>query len=278
MKKLLAFALLLVLFYGCSKDNNEDVPKPIVPTSPKSHSTKAELALLEFDLSHSSKRSNFPNLGNLSGQTPIDIPKETKKFASKDPVIHYESFSLNENNIINNHGDYLKIHVTGENYITIRGKRYDLDQFHFHRDSEHTLRGNKSSMEVHFVHVSNDGKIAVLGVLLQATRRDNEKLGVLFENSPLYNGTNSVAKRFNPFDLLPKTAGRYYSYNGSLTTPNLDLTPNPDGLSWIVFDSPIHISNHQLDEYNHIYREKNARILQPLGGRTVWFNSEYQLR
>lgn len=278
MKKTLSLALSLVLLYGCSKDNNEMVQQPTRPSSPKSLSTKAELALMEFDLSHSSKRSSFPNLGNLSGQTPIDIPKETKKFESKDPVIHYEQFSLNENNIINNHGDYLKIHVTGENYITIRGKRYDLDQFHFHRDSEHALRGNKSAMEAHFVHVAEDGKIAVMGVFIQATRRDNEKLGLLFENSPLTAGTNSIAKQFNAFDLLPKTSGKYYSYNGSLTTPNLDFTPNTSGLTWIVFDSPIHISSNQLNEYAEIYEEKNARVLQPLGGRPVWVNPAYRLR
>jgi carbonic anhydrase len=277
MKKTLVFALTITLLYGCSKENNETV-QTVVPQKPKTLSTKAELALLEFDLSHNSSRSGFPNLGNLNGQTPIDIPKETKKFESKDPVIHYEDFSLNEHNIINNHGEYLKVHVTGENYITIRNKRYNLHQFHFHRDSEHALRGNKSAMEAHFVHVSSDGKIAVMGVFIQVTRRENEKLALLFENSPLTAGTKSIPKQFNPFDLLPKTSGKYYSYNGSLTTPNLDFTPNPDGLNWIVFDSPIHITNEQLEEYTEIYEEKNARVLQPLGGRPVWSNPEYRLR
>jgi carbonic anhydrase len=133
-------------------------------------------------------------------------------------------------------------------------------------------------MEVHFVHVSSDGKIAVMGVFIQTTRRENEKLALLFENSPLTPGTTSIPKQFNPFDLLPKTSGKYYSYNGSLTTPNLNNTPNDEGLNWIVFDSPIHITNGQLNEYAEIYEEKNARILQPLGGRQVWSNPEYRLR
>lgn len=278
MKKVIPFALGLVLLYGCSKENNT-TQQPVVAPVSKSISTKAELALMDFDLSHSSKKTGFPNLGNLSGQTPIDIPKDTKKFDSKDPVIHYESFSLNENNIINNHGEYLKINVLGENYITIRGKRYDLAQFHFHRDSEHALRGKKSAMEVHLVHVSSDGKIAVLGVFIQETRRENEKLALLFENSPVFaDGKKSIAKKYNPFDLLPKTSGKYYSYNGSLTTPNLDFEPNPDGLSWILFDSPIHVTSEQVHEYAEIYEEKNARVLQPLGGRPVWSNADYKLR
>lgn len=278
MKKVIPFALGMVFFYGCSKENQTTLQTENIPVS-KSISTKAELALLDFDLSHSAKKSGFPNLGNLSGQTPIDIPKDTKTFDSKDPVIYYENFSLNEDNIINNHGEYLKINVLGENYITIRGKRYDLAQFHFHRDSEHALRGKKSAMELHLVHVSSDGKIAVLGVFIQETRRENEKLELLFENSPLTaDGKNSIPKKYNAFDLLPKTSGKYYSYNGSLTTPNLDFEPNPDGLSWIVFESPIHVSSNQIDEYADIYQEKNARVLQPLGGRPVWANPDYKLR
>lgn len=278
MKKIFGLSLAIILFYGCSKEkSSSNKSKPQAPIN--TISTKAELALLNFDLSHSSKKSGFPNLGDLSGQTPIDIPKETKNFESKDPVIHYERFSLNNNNIENHKGEYLKVFVTGENYITIRGKRYDLAQFHFHRDSEHALRGKKSAMEVHLVHVSTDGKIAVLGMFIQETRRENEKLGILINNSPLvYNGLNSIPFNYNPFDLLPKTSGKYYSYNGSLTTPNLDFEANPDGLSWIVFDSPIHISSKQINEYAEIYEEKNVRVLQPLGGRPVWSNPEYRIR
>ena len=277
MKKVLGLALAIILMYGCSKENSSS-NKSISQAPLTTISTKAELALLNFDLSHSSKKSGFPNLGDLSGQTPIDIPKETKNFESKDPVIHYERFSLNNNNIENHKGEYLKVFVTGENYITIRGKRYDLAQFHFHRNSEHALRGKKSAMELHLVHVSTDGKIAVLGMFIQETRRENEKLGILINNSPLVpNGLNSIPFNYNPFDLLPKTSGKYYSYNGSLTTPNLDFEANPDGLSWIVFDSPIHISANQLTKYSNLFGE-NVRVLQPLGGRTVWSNPEYRIR
>jgi carbonic anhydrase len=278
MKKVAVLAISFIFLYSCSKDSNTSNKTLVIPPS-KTISTKAELALLNFDMSHSARKTGFPSFGDLNGQTPIDIPKETKKFESKDPVIHYESFSLNEDNIENHHGEYLKIFTSGENYITIRGKRYDLAQFHFHRDSEHALRGNKSAMELHLVHVSTDGKIAVIGVFIQETRRENEKLKVLFENSPLVaNGLNSIPKRYNPFDLLPRTSGKYFSYSGSLTTPNLDFTPNPDGLNWIVFESPIHLSTQQLHEYAEIYEEKNARVLQPLGGRQVWSNPEYRLR
>lgn len=278
MKKISILVLGILLVFGCSKENSVK-QAPILVEPSIQLSQKAELALMEFELSHGSKRNQFPNFGGINGQTPIDIPNQTKKFESKDPEIKYESFSLNENNIINSHGEYLKINVSGENYITIRGKRYDLAQFHFHRDSEHAIRGKKSAMEIHLVHVAKDGKIAVIGVMLQETRRENEKLEILFENAPENADQHvSVSAKLNPADLLPKTSGRYYSYSGSLTTPNLNEIPNQEGLNWIVFDSPIHLSSEQLHHYAEVFEEKNARILQPIGGRTIWMNSEYRIR
>lgn len=271
MRRILQSFFLAITFAGCQKSQINDAPAVQMVQNDEVMTAKAKLALTAFELEHSSKKSRFPNLTRENGQTPIDIPRETKKFRSTDPVIHYESFSLNDHNIENHEGEYLKITVTGENYITIRGKRYDLKQFHFHRNSEHAIRGKKSAMEVHFVHVAGDGKIAVMGVMLSASRRNNEKLAVLFENSPLVPGEYlSVSTNFNAKELLPKTSMDYYSYSGSLTTPNLDNSPNPDGLTWIVFKSPIHVAEQQLAEYAEIYEELNARILQPLGERTVW--------
>lgn len=185
MRRIIPIFAFIALLAGCQKSQIDQSSPEIVHVADHKLSAKANLALLEFDLSHSSKKDRFPNLATENGQTPIDIPKETRKFKSTDPEIHYESFSLNDHNIENHEGEYLKIIVSGENYITIRGKRYDLKQFHFHRDSEHAIRGKKSAMEVHFVHVAADGKIAVMGVMLTATKRNNEKIAVLFENSPL---------------------------------------------------------------------------------------------
>jgi carbonic anhydrase len=272
MRRIIPIFAFIVLLAGCQKSPLDQSSNEIVVANTEKLTSKAELALLEFDLSHSSRRNNkFPNLTTENGQTPIDIPKETRKFKSTDPQIHYESFSLDNHNIENHEGEYLKIIVTGDNYITIRGKRYDLKQFHFHRDSEHAIRGKKSAMEAHLVHIAADGKIAVMGVMLTDTKRINEKIAVLFDNSPLIPGEHfSLAKNFNPKDLLPKTSDDYYSYSGSLTTPNLDNTPNPDGLTWIVFKSPSHIASTQVHEYAEIYEELNARLLQPVGDRTIW--------
>lgn len=36
--------------------------------------------------------------------------------------------------------------------VTIDGRRLTLVQFHWHRGSEHTLDGRRSTMELHLVH------------------------------------------------------------------------------------------------------------------------------
>ena len=44
--------------------------------------------------------------------------------------------------------------------------RYELQQFHFHHPSEEAVKGKLTDMEVHLVHKSTDGKLAVLAVRL----------------------------------------------------------------------------------------------------------------
>ncbi len=51
------------------------------------------------------------------------------------------------------------------NTLKLDGKVYKLKQFHFHVPSENNIKGDKFPLEAHFVHVSDDGKIAVIGVM-----------------------------------------------------------------------------------------------------------------
>ena len=45
------------------------------------------------------------------------------------------------------------------------GARYDFDSLHFHTPAENTVDGVANAMEMHMVHVSPAGDVAVLGVL-----------------------------------------------------------------------------------------------------------------
>jgi carbonic anhydrase len=197
------------------------------------------------------------------GQSPIDIQvNNTQKFFSKDPVFHYKAFTLNK---VKNTGDNLKVYVNGDNYITIKGNRYDLQQFHFHRSSEHALQGKKGPLEVHLVHVASDNSIAVVGVILQ---KGGTHTGIqtILDGSPHVAAENNISpKMFHPADLLPVTSTPYFTYSGSLTT-----NPFTENLTWIVYKQPIQVSAAQIAQYNEIYEEEDSRIFQPIGNRRIF--------
>ena len=67
---------------------------------------------------------------------------------------------------IGNNGHTIQITYDQGNSIEVGGKKYDLLQFHFHALSEHTIDGAHGDMEVHFVHKSADGALAVVGALI----------------------------------------------------------------------------------------------------------------
>lgn len=269
----LAIVTSILLLTGCQKEQ-EIVPQQIIPVQERPISFKASISLMEFEQSHSNKRSGFPSFGERLGQSPIDIPEKTRRFESTDPVLHYERFSLNNQNLENFEGENLKVEVTGDNYITIKGKRYDLLKFHFHRNSEHALKGKKFDMEVHLVHASWNGELAVLGVFLEQIPRTNEQLETLFKHLPeLPNQKVSVNQQFHPLSLLPRGSGSYFTYSGSLTTPTFT-----ENLTWIVFESPNTVSKEQVHEYAEVFEELNVRPLQPISGRTVWEAKDYRIR
>jgi carbonic anhydrase len=211
--------------------------------------------------------TGFPDVCKTTlGQSPIDIPAAgIVPFVSQDPQIHYRPFELTS---IQHTGENLRINVPAANnksFITIRGKRYDLRQFHFHRSSEHALKGEKGAMEAHFVHVAADGSIAVIGVLVQLGVATNGPLGVLLRHSPGQPGVVATNQSFNPVVLLPADPDRYYTYCGSLTT-----APFTERLTWIVCKQTLHMTWAQLNRYAKLYPEENARELQPLNGRSVF--------
>lgn len=212
---------------------------------------------------------------NLSGQTPISIHSgNTQKINTTDPVIHYNSILLSS---VENTAENLKINLSdsekANNYITIKGYKYELQQFHFHRHSEHTINGEYSVMEIHFVHKSITGAYAVLGVLVNNGVM-NPSLQVLFDASPIEKGINSLPNLLDLNSLLPLDIHHYYTYSGSLTTPNLDLTLNQGPLTWVLFKNNITINETQLKNYSLKYTEENFRVIQPLNGRIVYENKK----
>jgi carbonic anhydrase len=143
--------------------------------------------------------------------------------------------------IIDN-GHTIQISVEAHNTIEVDGQTFTLKQFHFHTPSEHTLNGQHAPMEVHLVHQSEDGALAVLGLLVKSTSVDNPHFEPIVANLP-----DSMGKSYHHPEVslaldkkLPANQQAYH-YMGSLTTP-----PCSEGVHWLVMKEPIALSERQI--------------------------------
>jgi carbonic anhydrase len=147
--------------------------------------------------------------------------------------------------------------------LDMEGVHYEMAQFHFHAPSEHTIDGEYAPLEVHMVHKSADGQLAVIGVLVEEGEHDplwDPIIGNLPEGPGDQKHLEDLALDMNELRPLPK---RYYRYQGSLTTP-----PCSEGVQWIVMAEKRQISPEQMAAMvSHLH--DNNRPVQPLGDREL---------
>jgi carbonic anhydrase len=190
--------------------------------------------------------------GSGDEQSPVDlghrrIPVRSARRLGLDT---HES----EGEIFDN-GHTIEVEVEGENALELDGERYELVQFHFHSPSEHVLDGRGYDMELHLVHRSEAGELAVLGVFLQRGASSGA-LAPIFEQLPDQVGPHTpLAEPFDPSEFLPGSR-RHFRYEGSLTTP-----PCSEGVRWLVLREPVSISDEHIARFDQIVRF-NARPAQ----------------
>lgn len=178
-------------------------------------------------------------------------------------------YRLTPLNIVHN-GHTVQVNYGSGSSIEIAGKRFHLAQFHFHTRSEHTVDGRSFPMEIHLVHKSDAGELAVIGLLVQQGD-ENLALREIWNHLPALPGPAKSAKRvlINARDLLPSRLG-YFRYMGSLTTP-----PCSEGVNWFVMVEPIEASAAQIRTISQIMG-KNARPVQPRNSRLLLDGSASQ--
>jgi len=147
--------------------------------------------------------------------------------------------------------------------ITVGGKRYELQQFHFHRPSEEKINGKRYEMSVHLVHADEKGNVAVVAVLLEKGG-DNALVHTLWRDLPKEKEKIQFEKgvQIDADGLLPPVKS-YYSFFGSLTTP-----PCSEDVTWLVLKHPVSVSAAEIDQFSNLYRN-DARPTQPLYGRVI---------
>ncbi|MFT3817291.1 MAG: carbonic anhydrase family protein [Rubrivivax sp.] len=164
-------------------------------------------------------------------------------------------------NVVDN-GHTVQVNIGGGNSIQVGGRRYELVQFHFHRPSEERINGRQYDMSLHLVHKDPEGRLAVVGLLLERGAPQPVVQSV-WNNLPLEKGMEQMASASLDLNgLLPADRG-YYTYMGSLTTP-----PCSEGVLWMVMRQPVPVSQAQIDIFARLY-PMNARPVQQASGRLI---------
>jgi carbonic anhydrase len=196
-------------------------------------------------------------------QSPIDIRGAHLNKTLQPIEFHYMAGAMT----LENNGHTVEVRVNPGSYIVAGGVRYDLQQFHFHHPGEEAVNGKLTDMDIHLVHQSADGKLAVIAVRLSEDRGEpNATLATLWEHLPATPGAiDKVTNMVNPGGLLPGDRA-YWTYIGSLTTP-----PCTEGVRWYVLEQPLSISRSQLHSFADLYK-LNSRPLQDAHGRRIEAN------
>ena len=193
-------------------------------------------------------------------QSPIDLTVDVHA-GLPELVFDYHSSNLLETNT----GHSIQQNVQPGSFLTITGRdaRYQLKQFHFHSPSEHKINGRSYAMELHFVHVSDDGALAVVGVLIDEGE-EHPVLNQLWSWMPENAGdTSEQAIGIEETNLLPPTR-EYFAYSGSLTTP-----PCSEGVVWVVLKTPIEASAEQIARFKERVGPATNRPVQPHNARLI---------
>ncbi|XP_053605704.1 carbonic anhydrase 2-like [Plodia interpunctella] len=153
---------------------------------------------------------------------------------------------------------------------------YSFMQFHLHWLSEHAIDGIKYPLEIHMVHIKTgltveealarpDG-LAVLGIMAQVVSGIGSSYAldqiipvvpeILDQSQPHTDPSHiDLTRLFSP---EPQS---YFTYAGSLTTPNCE-----EAVTWIVMDKPIIMSDEQFKVFSEVNvgTITNYRRLQPV--------------
>ena len=181
-------------------------------------------------------------------------------------------------------------------YLTgggLPGDEFEFWSGHFHwasegDGSEHHADNDKAALELHLVHwnkakgktpkeaiASNEwNALAVLGIKYDVGKH-NKNLEPLFDAMDQVHEegkSTKLKKKLSLKSFLPRSTGRFFRYNGSLTTP-----PCSEVVIWTVFKDREFISQDQMDklraarsgEDRRRQLENNYRPVQSLNGRAI---------
>lgn len=184
---------------------------------------------------------DFEMCSTGKSQSPIDIL--TRKAVVDKNLKPLRRFYSAANASLVNHGFNVMMEFGNAGIWVLDGKNYALQQMHWHTPSEHMIDGVREDAELHLVHRSIDGSVAVIGILFKIGHPDpilakvQKYLANLAEEEQKKNVLGEIRLGMFKARTLSEDTRKYYRYIGSLTTP-----PCSENVTWHVFGKVSHSS------------------------------------
>ncbi|NXI39224.1 CAH4 anhydrase, partial [Galbula dea] len=239
-------------------------------------------------------------------QSPINIVTKNVIYDNSLKPLTFERYDVKETSKwhMENNGHTGKVKIALGASAKIGGgglrRKYKAIEFHFHwgtegvpqylPGSEHSIDGEKEAMELHIVHIREDVSditeakkhtdgLAVLAFFVKVKEENKNYAALINELENIkYQGEAAEVEPSPLSSLLPpeKDLGRYYRYEGSLTTPDCH-----EGVIWTVFEKPVQLSSAQVSQFSTLFfggknstpMAENFRPVQPLNERKVYCSS-----
>ncbi|KAM7254680.1 hypothetical protein ACFE04_019921 [Oxalis oulophora] len=205
-------------------------------------------------------------------QSPINISKDEYVLNKNLKPLIGDYYPVNAN--ITNHVYNIGLFYDADaGSIEIDGTNYALKQMHWHSPSEHQIDGEQFPLELHLVHKTSDGKLAVVAILFRIgapnplLARLRRPLAMLAKGEVAQIPVGNLGAKH-----VRRITHRYYRYIGSLTTP-----PCSEEVVWTILAKVKTVTKDQVEALKAplgFGYKNNSRPIQSLHKRKVELSHE----